>query len=103
MHVSLFYPDIYSFGYMPRSGIAGNTWRNCSESVAINVTQITPHRDSTSFLLGWFSWRTQTTTNVGEDVGKSNPYTLLVVMWVSISTVEISMEASQRIELPHDL
>jgi hypothetical protein len=34
----------------------------------------------TSPLLEWLSWRIQATTNVGKDVGKRNPHTLLVGM-----------------------
>jgi hypothetical protein len=31
-------------------------------------------KDSTSWLLEWLPSRTQTTTNIGENVGKMNPH-----------------------------
>jgi hypothetical protein len=39
-----------------------------------------PHKDSTSLLLPQLSSKTPPTTNVGADVGKRNPHTLLVGM-----------------------
>jgi hypothetical protein len=36
------------------------------------------HQDYASFLLDWLPSRAQTTTNVGEDVGKKEPSTVLV-------------------------
>jgi hypothetical protein len=39
-----------------------------------------PHEDSTSLLLEWLPSRTQTTTNVGKDVGKKKPDMLLLGM-----------------------
>jgi hypothetical protein len=49
-------------------------------------------------LLEWLLSRTQTTTNVGENVGKRNPHTLLVGMKISITSMENSMEAPQKTE-----
>jgi hypothetical protein len=37
-------------------------------------------KDFTSLLLEWLLSRTQTTANVGKDVGKGNPHILLVVI-----------------------
>jgi hypothetical protein len=37
-------------------------------------------------------------TNAGKGVEKRNPYTLLVGMYICLSTMEISMEAPQKTE-----
>jgi hypothetical protein len=44
------------------------------------------------------------TTNAGKDVRNQNPYTLLVGMQISTTTMESSVEISQKleIELPYD-
>jgi hypothetical protein len=47
-----------------------------SSSPAINKQK----KDFTSLLLEWLPSRTQTTTNVGEDVGKRNFHALLMGM-----------------------
>jgi hypothetical protein len=36
------------------------------------------------------------TTNAGEDVGKRKPYTFLVGMQISVTTMEISMEVTKN-------
>jgi hypothetical protein len=51
--------------------------------------------NSTSLLLQWLSSRTQTAP-VGEDVGKRNPHTLLVGLYISIITMGKSMEIPQK-------
>jgi hypothetical protein len=42
----------------------------------------------------WLPSRIPPPTNFGEDIGKRNPHTLLVGMYISRTTVENGMEAS---------
>jgi hypothetical protein len=53
--------------------------KKCSTSLAIKEMQIKTIL-RVHLLLTWLSSRTQTTTNVGEDVGKIYPHTPLVGM-----------------------
>jgi hypothetical protein len=51
-----------------------------------NYTKISSHTTKNDHL------QEQTTTNVGEDVGNRNPYTLLVGMQIKTTKMEGSME-----------
>jgi hypothetical protein len=50
------------------------------------------HLDFISPQLEWPQLRVITTTNAGKAVGNRNPYTLLVEMQISATTMESSME-----------
>jgi hypothetical protein len=52
----------------------------------------------------WQSSNKQTIAYVGEDVEKRDSYLMLVGMYISATTVEITMEISleKKIELPYD-
>jgi hypothetical protein len=50
--------------------MAKNHMKKCLTSLAINKVQIKTMLDSNSLLLEWLPSRTETTTNVGDDIGK---------------------------------
>jgi hypothetical protein len=57
------------------------------------------HWDSTSLQSEWWSSRTQTTNNTGEDAGWKRNYTWLVGMLIRAATMGISMEVPVKTEL----
>ena len=76
--------------------MANRHMKRCSLSLIIKEYKLKPRWDITSHLSEQLSSINQQTTSAGEDVWKGDPSTPLVGKQIGATTVENSMEISQK-------